>query len=253
MKVTILGCGASGGVPRLGNQWGQCDPENPRNRRNRSSIFVENGSTGVLIDSGPDLRQQSLAAEISHFDGVIYTHDHADHVHGIDELRVVARSTGQPVDIYASQDTLDSLSLRFPYAFGQESKWYPAFVRPHAINGTFVVGEVPVQPFEQVHGQAPSLGFRFGQIAYSTDLVDLPEASFAALEDVDTWIVAVLARFEHPLHANLDTVLEWIERLSPRRAILTHMTASLDYAELCATLPSGVEPAYDGMVIEVKS
>ena len=199
MKVTILGCGASGGVPRLGNQWGQCDPDNPRNRRNRSSIYVENGATGVLVDSGPDLRMQSLAAGIERPDGVLYTHDHADHVHGIDELRVVARDTGAPVDIYASQATIDSLGRRFPYAFGQQSEWYRPFVKSHTVNGPFAVGEVPVQPFEQVHGQAPSLGFRFGPIAYSTDLVELPEASFAALEGVDTWIVAALARFEHPL------------------------------------------------------
>ena len=251
MKVTILGCGASGGVPRLGNQWGQCDPDNPRNRRNRSSIYVENGATGVLVDSGPDLRMQSLAAGIERPDGVLYTHDHADHVHGIDELRVVARDTGAPVDIYASQATIDSLGRRFPYAFGQQSEWYRPFVKPHTVNGSFTVGEVPVQPFEQIHGQAPSLGFRFGPIAYSTDLVDLPAASFSTLEGVDTWIVAALARFEHPLHANLDQVLAWIARLAPRRAILTHMTASLDYAELSAELPAGVEPAYDGMVIEV--
>ncbi len=252
MKVTILGCGASGGVPRLGNQWGQCDPDNPRNRRNRSSIYVENGATGVLVDSGPDLRMQSLAAGIERPDGVLYTHDHADHVHGIDELRVVARDTGAPVDIYASQATIDSLGRRFPYAFGQQSEWYRPFVKSHTVNGPFAVGEVPVQPFEQVHGQGPVAGLPFrpdrlfnGPGGTARGLVRRPRGRRYLDRRRAGALRAPAARQPGP-SAGLGRPPG-----AACRAILTHMTASLDYAELSASLPAGVEPAYDGMIIEV--
>ena len=250
MRVTILGCGASGGVPRIGDDWGACDPGEPRNRRTRASILVETERTRVLVDTSPDLRQQCLDRRISGFDAVIYTHSHADHCHGIDELRVLAQRDRRTMPVYAAADTLASLQDRFRYAFGEPGSPYPAILEPHEIDGPFTLGDVEVRPFAQAHGNVTTLGLRFGGIAYSTDVVALDEAAFAALEGVETWIVAALGLEPHPTHAHLDQALAWIERVAPRRAVLTHMTSVLDYATLAATLPKGVEPAHDGLILE---
>ncbi len=204
----------------------------------------------MLVDTSPDLRQQCLDRGIADFDAVIYTHSHADHCHGIDELRVLAARNRRPMPIYAAADTLATLKDRFAYAFGEPDSPYPAILEPCEIDGPFTLGELQVTPFAQDHGGLTTLGLRFGAIAYSTDVVALDEAAFAALEGVDVWIVAALRAEPHPTHAHLDRALAWIERVLPRRAVLTHMTSGLDYATLCASLPQGVEPGHDGLVIE---
>lgn len=249
MRVTILGCGTSGGVPRIGDLWGVCDRGNPRNRRRRVSILVEAAGAKVLVDTSPDLREQCLDNGIERLDAVLYTHDHADHVHGIDDLRGFFLLQRRRIPVYASRASLNVLERRFDYVF-KPMLGYPAICDAHEIRGPFRVGDLAVTPFEQGHGEVTSLGFRFGAIAYSTDLKSLPESSFATLDGVDVWIVDALRPEPHPTHAHLDLTLSWIERLKPRRAILTHMTADMDYDTLRRTLPPGVEPAYDGMVIE---
>jgi phosphoribosyl 1,2-cyclic phosphate phosphodiesterase len=250
MKVTILGCGTSAGVPRIGNVWGACDPQNPKNRRRRVSILVEQGATQVMVDTSPDFREQCLDAGITRLDGVLYTHDHADHTHGIDDLRGIFQLMGRRVDIWADARTLRTLETRFPYIF-KSVTGYPAICEPHLIDGQVRVGEIEAQPYLQHHGPITSLGFRFGPLAYSTDVLALPEASFAALAGVKVWIVDALRPQPHPTHAHLDLTLEWIARVRPERAILTHMTWDMDYDSLRATLPAGVEPAYDGMVVDI--
>ena len=251
MKVTILGCGTSGGVPRIGGVWGNCDPDNPKNRRRRVSILVEEGRTRLLVDTSPDLREQLLGADVRHLDGVLYTHDHADHTHGIDDLRGLFHTMGRKIDVYGDARTLDVLTRRFDYIF-TSNEGYPAFCEAHEITGAFRIGDIEVVPFEQIHGPITSLGFRFGPVAYSTDLNDLPEESFAALEGVEVWIVDALRYDPHPTHPHLDLTLEWIKKVGPKRAYLTHMTWDLDYDTLMAELPDGVEPAYDGLVIDVE-
>lgn len=249
MKVTILGCGTSGGVPRVGNVWGACDPENPKNRRRRVSILVEEGDSRLLVDTSPDLREQLLDADVDRLNGVLYTHDHADHTHGIDDLRGIFHTMGRQVDIYADAKTLKILKRRFDYIF-TPSFGYPPICTPHEITGPFNIGGISVIPFRQIHGPIESLGFRFNSVAYSTDLNGIPEESFAALEGVDVWIVDALRYEPHPTHPHLEMTLEWIERVKPKRAILTHMTWDMDYDTLKSELPDGVEPGYDGMVIE---
>lgn len=250
MKAVILGCGTSSGVPRVGNHWGACDPENPRNRRRRSSILVEHAGTRILIDTAPDLREQLLDAGIDHLDAVFYTHDHADHTHGIDDLRHLAYASGGRIPVYADAPTLGVLMRRFDYVFVSQGG-YPAICEAHEIDGATSVGSLKVVPFDQRHGDVDTLGFRIGGLAYSTDLNGLPEASFEALADLDVWIVDALRYKPHPTHTHLEQTLGWIERVKPGRAILTHMTWDMDYETLKRELPDGVEPAYDGMVIPV--
>jgi phosphoribosyl 1,2-cyclic phosphate phosphodiesterase len=250
MKVTILGCGTSGGVPRIGNVWGACDPKNPKNRRRRVSILVEQGDSKLIVDTSPDLREQLLAAEVDTLNGVLYTHDHADHTHGIDDLRAVFHTMRAPVQVYANEETLAVLQHRFDYVF-KTKLGYRAICEANEITGPFKVGNIEVIPFVQEHGPITSLGFRFGKVAYSTDLSGLPEKSWEILEGVDTWIVDALRYEPHPTHPHLDLTLEWIERLKPRRAILTHMTWEMDYDTLKRDLPKGVEPGYDGLIIEI--
>lgn len=257
MKVTILGCGGSTGVPLIGNFWGDCDPANPRNRRRRASILVEQDDTTILVDTSPDLREQLLDARVTRLDAVLYTHGHADHLHGIDDLRSVNYlMDGRAIDIHADRATLDLIAERFGYVFTEPHPTadlvvYKPTLVPHAIEGPFRVGAIGITPFEQDHGYGPTLGFRFGPIAYSTDVKRLPEAAFDTLSGVDTWIVDSLREALHPTHATVGEALDWIARVGPRHAILTHMSQHLDYATLSAKLPPGVEPAYDGMVIEV--
>lgn len=255
MRVTVLGCGGSSGVPLIGNQWGACDPANPRNRRLRPSIIVEQGDVRILVDTTPDLRQQLLTADVGRLDAVLWTHQHADHSHGIDELREVCRLMGRPLDVYALPEHIDELSRRFAYCFaplGEGQPLYRPVLVPHVIEAEFSVAGVPVRPFLQDHGWSRTLGFRFGAFAYSTDVVRLDEAAFAALSGIEVWIVdCVRVEPEHPVHAHLPLTLSWIDRVGPKRAYLTHMNQTMDYATVCAILPSGVEPAYDGLVIEL--
>lgn len=254
MKVTILGCGGASGVPGISMGWGSCDPANPRNRRRRASILVEDGDTRILVDSSPDLRDQLLDADVRTVDGVIYTHDHADHLHGIDDLREINRVTRQWLPVWGSSAVLETAKARFPYAFEPMAEMgefiYRPLLEPREITGPFTVGSIPVTPFDQDHGYSRTYGLRFGPVAYSTDVVELPEESFAALEGVELWIIGCLVDYPHATHAHVAKVLEWIDRVKPHRAVLTHMGPQLDYATLCATLPPGVIPAYDGMVLE---
>ncbi len=256
MKVTILGCGPSSGVPLVTGNWGECDPENPKNLRSRPSIVVEQDGFRVLIDTSPDLRLQLIHNCIDNIDGVIYTHEHADHVMGIDDLRGIWRRRGELIDVYGPADVLASLKQRFRYLFidtHDPDNMYKAILQTHDINGPFRLGPFdPIVPVEQDHGICTSWGYRFGKFAYSTDVVQLNDAAFDALAGIDTWIVDCLRDGEsHPTHANLDTTMSWVRRLGVRHTILTHMNFQSDYEAMCRICPEGVEPGYDGMVIEM--
>ena len=260
LQVTILGCGTSGGVPRVGDHWGACDPANPKNRRRRCSLLVERhgagGETGVLVDTSPDLRQQLLDAGTGWIDGVLYTHDHADHVHGIDDLRQVAFNGRRRVDVYFDEATAKLLRSRFAYCFASPAgSDYPPILRGHEIVAGETVkiggagGAIEALPFRQMHGSGETLGFRFGGLAYSPDVSDFPEESLKALHDLDVWVIDALRPAPHPSHFSVEQALAWIARVKPKRAVLTHMHVDLDYATLSRELPQGVEPAYDGMVL----
>ncbi len=272
LSVTVLGSGSSGGVPRLGGgdgtgDWGACDPGEPKNRRTRCSILVRKARpprglspdavTSVLVDTSPDMRQQMLAARCARLDAVLYTHDHADQCHGIDDLRMFAIAQRQRIPTYIDEATAGGLKSRFDYCFRQrQGSPYPAILEAIDMppcGETFEIdgpgGAVETTAFLQHHGGVNSLGFRFGDVAYSSDVVGLPEPSFAVLEGVRVWIVDALQYRPHATHAHLDLALEWIARVRPERAILTNLHVHMDYATLRARLPAGVEPAYDGMVI----
>lgn len=260
-RFTILGCGPSGGVPRLGPHWGRCDPQNPKNRRRRCAVLVDRfdgmkGRTSILIDTPPDLREQLIDARVSSLDAVFYTHDHADHTHGIDDLRMVHFAMKRRVEIFADAHTVESLSSRFEYCFStkQDSGYKPL------LNATTIApgqrldidgegGVLSAQVIGQMHGHMPTIGFRFGNLGYTPDISDLPEQSVEAMQGLDIWIVDALRYAPHPSHFHVKKALEWIERLKPKRAILTHMTTELDYDTLRRDLPDHVEPAYDGMEI----
>lgn len=261
LRVTILGCGSSGGVPQLGGEdghgaWGVCDPAEPRNRRTRTSAMVE-GPDGrrLLIDAGPDLRQQLLAAGGGPPEAVAFTHSHADHVMGIDELRIVNRLRNGQIDAFGTYVTLSTLRTRFDYAFhppGPQGFFRPSLApRPVAPGETVEMAGMQVRVLRQDHRVMETLGFRIGRFAYSTDVVAMPEESFAALEGLDTWVVGCFQRKPHPVHAHVDLVREWSARLKPRRTVLTHMGYDLDWAWLVANLPPGIEPAHDGMILEI--
>lgn len=262
LTVTILGCGSSGGVPRPALGWGVCDPTNPRNRRRRCSILVERqavgGKTRLLVDTGPDLRDQLLDADVDWLDGVLYTHEHADHTHGIDDLRGLFMHMRRRLEIYLDEPTWRVMFARFGYCFvTPPGSAYPPIANGHRIvPGEPVTiagkgGPVTALPFLQDHGDIPSLGFRFGGLAYSSDLVNMPEESAAMLEGLDLWIVDALRWKPHVSHFSVDQALAWIDRLKPKRAILTNLHSDLDYEELKAYLPAGVEPAFDGMRVRL--
>jgi phosphoribosyl 1,2-cyclic phosphate phosphodiesterase len=256
MRITMLGCGPSWGVPRIGGDWGDCDPANPRNRRTRCSILIEDRGAVILVDTAPDLRDQLLAHETKQIDAALFTHAHADHTHGIDDLRSVNRMMGRPLPIYADPATMAELRIRFRYVFApldpdKVSMFYKPAIEPHEIEGPFTAAGIPVVPFVQDHGFSKTLGFRFGRFAYSTDVIRLDDAAFAALEGIEVWIVDCIRRAPHVTHSHVAQTLDWIARVKPRRAIFTHMDQSLDYETLKAELPAGVEPGYDGLVIDV--
>jgi phosphoribosyl 1,2-cyclic phosphate phosphodiesterase len=254
MEVRILGCGTSSGVPRVGNDWGSCDPANPKNRRRRVSILVSHERASILVDTGPDLREQLLDADVKGVDGVIWTHDHADHCHGIDDLRQLYHARGRPVDGFARQATLDLLQMRFGYAF-DGTKGYPAVATPHLLKDHMNLAGVSVRAVDQPHGNITSAGLRFDaggkSIVYSTDFHELTPQMETMIEGVDLWIVDALRRRPHPSHPHLGQVLEWVTQLQPKHTLLTHLDNSMDYATLTAELPPGVEPAYDGMEISL--
>ncbi|MDI2090342.1 MBL fold metallo-hydrolase [Commensalibacter oyaizuii] len=260
MKVTFLGCGASAGVPMVGGEngqgiWGACDPLEPKNYRTRSSVLIELKShQRILIDTSPDIRTQLLREQISKVDAVIYTHAHADHIAGLDELRSINRMIGKPIPIYGTLETIEEIKSRFSYAF---KPWTtaPHFFRPALKVNILqygddieVVGE-HIQTLEQYHGFGKTLGIRFDQVAYCTDVMDIDQKGLDILTGVDTWIVGCLQRRPHPAHAWLDKVMEWREIIRPRRTILTHMGQDLDWKWLYHNLPDAVEAAYDGLKV----
>ena len=252
MRVRILGCGTSTGVPKIGNDWGKCDPDEPRNYRLRSSILVESGDARVLVDCGPDLRQQLLTARIGRIDSVIVTHDHGDHVHGLDELRPLSKVIDRPIPVYGDEATLESLKRRFAYAFAQ-TECYRPIVEAHIISSDLQVGDATVRFVEQPHGSTKSLGLRFDEgvksVAYAIDFSDLTADMMQLYESVDVWIADCLTRTPHPTHAHLDGVLSAARELRVGRVYLTHMGNGLDYRTLVAELPDWAAPAHDGLEI----
>lgn len=261
LTFTILGCGSSMGVPRVALGWGNCDPANPKNRRRRCSLLVERTGpegrrTRVLVDCSPDLRLQLLDAEVDWIDGVLLTHEHADHTHGIDDLRPLFVARRHRVSVYMDEPTSRAMHARFGYCFmTPPGSNYPPIAAEHRlVPGTPVSipgqgGAIEVLPVLQDHGDIPSLGFRFGNVAYSADIKGLPADSVRSLTGLDVWIVDALRKTPHPSHFNLDEALAWIERLKPKRAILTNLHTDLDYEWLRGNMPPHVEPAFDGLTI----
>jgi len=262
LAITILGCGSSGGVPRVASGWGACDPAEPRNRRRRCAILVEqsgpDGSTRVLVDTGPDVREQLIDAQVRHLDAVLYSHAHADHIHGIDDLRPLVIAMRRVMPVYMDQPTSDLVTDRFSYCFvAPPNSEYPPIVREHRMTTDMAVriegagGTLTAMPFRLEHGSnMDALGFRFGAIAYTPDVSAIPDAALPHLRDLDVWIIDALRRTPHPTHFSLSDALAWIARMKPRHAVLTNLHTDLDYATLLRELPAGVEPAYDGMRIE---
>jgi phosphoribosyl 1,2-cyclic phosphate phosphodiesterase len=252
LKVRILGCGTSTGVPKIGNEWGQCDPNEPRNSRLRTSILVESAGKNMLVDCGPDLRQQLLAAEVSRLDGVIVTHAHGDHCHGIDELRPVSQAIGRSVPLYARAEVLAELQQRFGYAFAQ-SDFYRPIVEARELAEELRFGEARVRFVDQPHGGPASLGARFDEggfaVAYAVDFSDLTDDMAALYEGADVWIADCLTRSPHPTHAHLDAILGWTRDLRIGHVYLTHMGNGLDYRTLLTELPDWAAPAHDGLEI----
>jgi phosphoribosyl 1,2-cyclic phosphate phosphodiesterase len=257
MKITIMGSGTSSGVPALGCDCAVCCSDDPRNKRRRVSIMVEHGDTRLIVDTSPDLRAQLLDADVSHLDAVLYTHAHADHVHGIDDLRSINFNMRREIDVWGSEPIMNIIQERFGYAFLPMKGF--VWTRPSLIANCFEhgkkfnIGDISVMPFDQHHGRSLSSGFRFGDVAYSTDVKKFPEHSFDTLKGVKLWIIDCVGFQEHPTHSHLDMTLEWIERVKPERAILTHMSHQFDHEALSAQLPDGVEPGYDGLVVELDS
>lgn len=258
LSFTILGCGSSGGVPRLGGHWGECDPANPRNHRRRCSMLVTRedagGATRVLIDTSPDMRAQLLDAGVGLLDAVVYTHSHADHVHGLDDLRQIVFNLRRRLPVWADGDTQDALLSRFGYAFVQpEDSPYPPILDMHTIRGPFTVegagGAIELRPFRVHHGSIDALGFRIGPLAYLPDVAEMTDEAWEAVAGLDCWVLDALRRTPHPTHVHLARALEWIERAAPRRAVLTNMHIDLDYETVAAETPEHVVPAHDGMTI----
>jgi len=250
VKVRILGCGTSSGVPRIGNDWGACDPAEPRNRRTRVSLLVEHGDTRILVDTGPDMREQLLAAGVATVDAVIWTHDHADHLHGIDDLRQVYHAMRRPVRGLARPATLATIVDRFAYAVtGRDG--YPATVAVEPLPDALTIGGIALRVVDQPHGTISSAGLRFDAggvaVAYATDFHAMTDDMRSLYRGLDAWIVDALRYEPHPSHPDVPTVLRWVEELAPRRTTLVHMDQSMDYATLVADLPAGVEPGHDGL------
>jgi phosphoribosyl 1,2-cyclic phosphate phosphodiesterase len=250
LKVRILGCGTSTGVPKIGNDWGQCDPNEPRNYRLRTSILVESAGERMLVDCGPDLRQQLLAAEVGRLDGVIVTHAHGDHCHGVDELRPIAQAIGGPVPLHARADVLEELKLRFAYAFAR-SDFYRPIAEARELSQELLFGDCLTTFVDQPHGGPTSLGLRFDEggysVGYAIDFSALSDEMAALYESVDVWIADCLTRNPHPTHMHLDGVLSAARDLRVGQLYLVHMGNGLDYRTLITELPDWAEPAYDGL------
>ncbi|NVK17964.1 MAG: MBL fold metallo-hydrolase [Methylocystaceae bacterium] len=257
MKVTILGCGPSGGVPGIGNYWGKCDPDNPKNRRLRPSILIEDSDLSLLVDTSPDVRQQLLNAEMTRLDAVLYTHGHADHLHGIDDLRSINRLQNAALPIYLNQETLDHISQRFGYVLEPLAEGVDVFYKPVLIPNLvetgkpFEVAGQSVMPILQDHGYCETIGYRLGDFAYSTDVVSMTQESLDLLKGIKVWVIGTLVDFPHQTHADVDKALNWIKEVAPERAFLTHLGTGLDYQALTEKLPDHVRPCFDGLEIVV--
>lgn len=264
ITATILGCGSSGGVPRVGNNWGDCDPDNPKNRRRRCSLLITGTSEGaerptrVLIDTGCDLREQLLGAGVDELDAVFYTHEHADHTHGIDDLRVLALNNRKRVDVFFSADAGKRIRQAFDYCFAAPAgSPYPPILQAHEIEegGAIEIsgegGSITLLPFAQEHGDILSLGFRINDFAYSCDLSSIPQRALPAVSNLDVWILDALRPTSHPSHLSLPEALTWIERMQPDNAVLTNLHIDMDYDHVEAITPSHVTPAYDGLSIDI--
>ena len=257
MKIIILGCGSSTGVPEIGCQCKVCTSEDPRNIRSRVSVLIEVDGKNILIDSSPDLRLQSLRNGISHLDAVLYTHDHADHTSGLDDLRAFNKIADRSLDIYSDAKTIDTIGKRFEYALKPKTEniWFRPSLTPHIIpdekTHDFIVQGIKIKSFQQIHGRVTTLGYRIGNFAYSTDCNEMPETALEALQGTEIWVVDCLRYSESYTHSNLKLTLSWIDRVKPKMAILTHMAHDFDYSALSQELPAGVYPAYDGMVLQL--
>lgn len=258
LKFTILGCGSSGGVPRLGGHWGACDPTNPKNNRRRCSVLVERiteeGTTCVLIDTSPDLRNQLLDANVGRLDAVLYTHDHADHVHGIDDLRMIVFNMRERLPVWANTNTQNALLSRFGYAFVRPpNSTYPPILDINTIDGNLTIegagGSITFTPFEVNHGAIDALGFKIDNVAYLPDVAKIPDDVWPHLQNLDCWIVDALRREPHPTHSHLSQTLEWIEQVGCKTAVLTNMHNDLDYETIAAETPDHIQPAFDGMTL----
>lgn len=258
MRITVLGSGSSSGTPSVEAGWGACDPKNPKNRRLRPSILVEGGDKAVLIDTSPDLRQQLLTADIQHLDAVLYTHAHSDHLHGIDDLRGVNRRMNAAIPVFADAVTMQAIAQRFPYVFEPLAEnatfYYKSTLEPQVEFGhgdTFLAGGFSVTAIEQDHGYINTMGLRIDDFAYSTDLIAMHEDGFDILKGIKVWMLGTFTDKPHPTHLDVNRALEWIERVKPERAYLTHLGFGLDYEALQAKLPDNVFVAYDGLIIDV--
>ena len=262
--ITILGCGSSGGVPRVGQGWGACDPLEPRNRRRRCSILIDAAGEGdvpttILVDTSPDLREQLLGSNTRYLDAVVITHEHADHTHGIDDLRPLTLSMRRRIDVYADHQTSVSFNRRFGYCFeAPPGSAYPPILNLKTVTSglPFIVpgraGMLEFETFPVTHGDMEVMGLRFRNVAYTPDISDVPDAAIPYLENLDFWIIDALRLTKHPAHFSLSDALTWIERMHPKRAILTNLHTDLDYGTLVKSLPHGVEVAFDGMCIELE-
>ena len=261
LALTVLGCGSSAGVPRVAQGWGKCDPNNPRNIRRRCSVLVERfgeaSKTSVLVDTSPDLRWQLIDAGVTRLDGVLMTHDHADHCHCIDDLRPIYIEHRQRLDMYMDAPTSAGVTSKFRYIFESPpgSSYPPIVTERRVVAGESVTiegpgGAIEAIPFDLDHGEITALGYRFGNLAYTPDVVHIHDESVKFLEGLDVWVVDALRYHPHPSHFCLAQTLAWIERLKPKRAILTSLHTDMDFETLRRTLPAGVEPAYDGMRVE---
>ena len=257
MKVTILGSGSSTGVPAVGLGWGKCDSTEEKNRRTRSSILIELKDLTLLVDTSPDLREQLLASDICSLDAVLYTHAHADHLNGIDDLRGINRAMNAPINIFAMPVTLKEIRKRFSYTLQPLQTPARGFSKPALVPNEVIAGDilyinnVPVQTFEQDHGFSKTLGLRIQGFAYSTDVVNFSEENFEILRGIDTWVIGVFSNKEHPTHVHVKKALEWIDRVKPKRAFFTHLSSDLDFNELRKCLPLHVFPAFDGLQIDL--
>lgn len=256
MKVTILGCGSSGGTPAAGGFWGNCDPENPKNYRRRASILVEEKDTTVLVDTTVDVRDQLTDAKIQHLDGILYTHCHSDHINGMDDLRVISYTSGAPINTFSNQHTMDDFERRYNYvAHGGYNGVYKPFLKPHVLKeyDAFQVGDLDIECFPQHHANIGSVGFRFDKFAYSVDVLDFDDEAFEKLEGIDVWVVDGAGfRNEHiATHAGLPRVQKWVERLKPKMTYITVLTGMMDYDVVCDELPPNIRPCYDGQIIDI--